>query len=138
VKPLEGLIMTTHVILTATEGNLKPGEFIFADQTRVVIGRSEACSLRLDDPTVSRRHCLIDVGGETAWLLDLDSLNGTLVNGEMVGNLPRGGRRLFRALHDGDELRIGNHSFRVGVATVDSHDPVPVEEYAPDLCGACI
>jgi hypothetical protein len=65
------------------------------------IGRSAAADLRLDDPTVSRRHALI-VLTEAGDLRALDdrSLNGLFVNGARVDWAPLG---------DGDELEIGRY-----------------------------
>lgn len=63
------------------------------------IGRSAVADVRLDDPTVSRRHALI-VLTEDGDLRALDdrSLNGLFVNGARVEWAP---------LADGDELEIG-------------------------------
>jgi len=55
-------------------------------------------------PGVSRQHCRFswEQGG---WqVIDLKSLNGIRVNGEIV---------LRSALHEGDELRIGGFTFRI-------------------------
>ena len=61
--------------------------------------------MRLDDPTVSRRHALV-VLTETGDLRALDdrSLNGLFVNGERVEWAP---------LDDGDELEIGRFRLHV-------------------------
>jgi hypothetical protein len=69
------------------------------------IGRSATADLRLDDPTVSRRHALV-VRTETDELRALDdrSLNGLFVNGEQVEWTP---------LSDGDELEIGRYRLYV-------------------------
>lgn len=71
------------------------------------IGRSTIADIRLDDPTVSRRHALV-VRTETGELKALDdrSLNGLFVNGKRVEWTP---------LADGDELEIG--CFRMYVVT---------------------
>ena len=63
------------------------------------VGRSSCADVRLDDPTVSRRHALV-VRTEDGRLKALDdrSLNGLFVNGERVE---------WTALADGDELEIG-------------------------------
>jgi predicted nucleic acid-binding Zn-ribbon protein len=69
------------------------------------IGRSGAADVRIDDPTVSRRHALIvltDAGDLRA--LDDRSLNGLMVNGERVE---------WAALSDGDELEIGRYRLYV-------------------------
>lgn len=65
------------------------------------IGRSATADLRLDDPTVSRRHALV-VRTEKGDLRALDdrSLNGLFVNGEKVE---------WTRLRDGDELEIGRY-----------------------------
>jgi FHA domain/Zinc-ribbon containing domain len=66
------------------------------------IGRSRSADLRLDHPTVSRRHAIVvrtDRGSIRA--LDDRSLNGLFVNGEPVDWSP---------LKDGDELSIGRYS----------------------------
>jgi predicted RNA-binding Zn-ribbon protein involved in translation (DUF1610 family) len=71
------------------------------------IGRSGSADLRLDDPTVSRRHALVVLTDEsTMRALDDRSLNGLFVNGERVEWAP---------LADGDELEIGR--YRIYVVT---------------------
>ena len=65
------------------------------------IGRSVAADIRLDDPTVSRRHALIvSEGDKPLRVLDDRSLNGLFVNGESVD---------WGRLSDGDELTIGRY-----------------------------
>jgi predicted nucleic acid-binding Zn-ribbon protein len=66
------------------------------------IGRSANADLRLDDPSVSRRHALVVAEpGKELRVLDDRSLNGVFVNGETIEWGP---------LHDGDELAIGRYS----------------------------
>ena len=71
---------------------LEPGE--------TVIGRDPGADVYIDDPSVSRRHARIVVGGESATLEDLGSKNGTHL----------GDRRLAgsAALRDGDAIRLGS------------------------------
>ena len=87
---------------------------MFADgRTRVIevdegwsrIGRSRSADIRLDDPTVSRRHAVIvqTPEGELR-VLDDRSMNGILVNGDPVDWSP---------LSDGDELQIGRYTLNV-------------------------
>lgn len=69
------------------------------------IGRSLTADLRLDDPSVSRRHAMIVAEpGKPLRALDDRSLNGLLVNGETVEWAP---------LDDGDELAVGRYSLYV-------------------------
>jgi Protein of unknown function (DUF3662)/Inner membrane component of T3SS, cytoplasmic domain len=51
------------------------------DKQTVVIGRSKDCDIRLSDPNVSRRHAEIRQEGTSYWLIDLESTNGSAVNG---------------------------------------------------------
>lgn len=69
------------------------------------IGRSVAADVRLDDPSVSRRHALL-VSEPNASLRVLDdrSLNGVFVNRSLVE---------WARLADGDELTIGRYHFFV-------------------------
>jgi hypothetical protein len=65
------------------------------------IGRSATADIRLDDPTVSRRHALVVwEAGEPLRVLDDRSLNGIYLNGELID---------WGTLGDGDELTIGRY-----------------------------
>src|SRR5262245_51684646 len=48
---------------------------------RILLGSSPACAVRLEDPSVSRRHAALEVEAGALRLFDLGSTNGTLVNG---------------------------------------------------------
>jgi hypothetical protein len=66
---------------------------------RVVIGRSKDCDVQIADPNASRRHAELRQEGSAYWLIDLDSTNGTTVNGH----------RTARAkLDSGDTITIGS------------------------------
>lgn len=47
----------------------------------IVIGRGAECNLRLSAPQVSRRHCFLRIGSNGAFVSDLDSSNGTTLDG---------------------------------------------------------
>jgi hypothetical protein len=80
-----------------------PPDGIYPIDGTTRIGRSEEGEIVLVDPSVSRAHAVVEVGSKGAVVLDLDSTNGTYVNG----------RRIQReALRDGDELRFGNTRMR--------------------------
>ena len=72
-----------------------------------VIGRGDA-DLRVRDDGVSRRHCSIQPRGRGALLLDLDSANGTFVEGERVRE---------RLLGNDDRFQIGTSTtFKFSIA----------------------
>lgn len=65
------------------------------------LGRSATADIRLDHPSVSRRHALIvSEAPQSLRILDDRSLNGVLLNGEVIE---------WARLGDGDELAIGRY-----------------------------
>ena len=72
--------------------------------SRVLVGSSEACALRISDPLVSRRHLALDLGEDGLRITDLDSTNGTFVDGVTL---------LDGFLRGGEIVRIGETAIRV-------------------------
>jgi DNA-binding winged helix-turn-helix (wHTH) protein len=61
-----------------------------------VLGRDGSADVQIDDPTVSRRHASITIADDEATLTDLDSKNGTFLDGEkLTGSAPLGDRQTF-------------------------------------------
>jgi len=73
----------------------------------VVVGRSSACSLRIEDGRVSGEHARLGWQGERWQVRDLGSKNGTFVNGDRI---PRGATV---DLSQGDTIAFGDpaHGF---------------------------
>lgn len=92
--------------------------------TRYRIGRHPDCDLVLDSPLVSRFHAEIEFAPEGPVLLDLESANGTFMEGERVTRKPLlSGQSLYVAnvhlVFDGSGLREdGDHS-AVGLVVED-------------------
>ncbi len=68
-------------------------------------GRGGECHVRPNSDWVSRQHCLLRVTRDGAWLRDLGSRNGTLVNGELLAG--------ERRLEPGDQIQVGPLVFEV-------------------------
>ncbi len=62
------------------------------------IGRSSGAEFIVDAALVSRLHCQVTAGATALEVVDLDSTNGTFVNGERVKRA---------ALKEGDRLGVG-------------------------------
>lgn len=75
----------------------------------IVIGRGSDCNLRLSAPQVSRRHCFLRVSRESVSISDLDSSNGTWVNGTRI---PSGTRC---DLSDGTQISLGPVKFLIHI-----------------------
>ncbi len=79
------------------------------ERDQVIIGRAIEADVRLNDSRASRLHARISsdldpTTDTTSYrITDLDSTNGTLVNGELISESP---------LNDGDKIVIGDHLFR--------------------------
>jgi pSer/pThr/pTyr-binding forkhead associated (FHA) protein len=123
--------MAAHVILIATSGALEGQQFTFTSKTQCIVGRSLSCAVHVSASAyaVSRYHCPLDIDALAVTMQDLGSLNGTYVNGELIG---RRAKRLGveeaclaaqpkYVLEDGDELGIGGIAFSVQMV----QDPVP-------------
>ena len=65
---------------------------------RNVIGRGSGADVRITDTGISREHAEISTDGVLATIVDLQSTNGTLVNGQRVTRA---------ALRHGDVIRLG-------------------------------
>jgi pSer/pThr/pTyr-binding forkhead associated (FHA) protein len=94
----EGLLLPAKadVVLTVTGGPEKGRSFTLCGP-RVVIGRTGA-DLALNDPEISRHHCLLEVRDRFVNLKDLESTNGTFFEEERVR---------AALLQDGAEFRLG-------------------------------
>ncbi len=88
--------------LVAIAGPLRDSVFALPDSD-LSLGRDASNGLPISDPSVSRRHCLIRRDEASFKVRDLDSRNGTLVNGEPVKD---------HWLHHLDEIAVGDSVFR--------------------------
>ncbi len=88
---------------------LEAGSHIILKNEITTAGRHEASDILLDDVSVSRHHALITrTASGRITLRDLNSLNGTYVNGARVEET---------TLHSGDEVQIGKYKLVFWAAT---------------------
>jgi len=78
-----------------------PERVVLLTRPVTVVGRSAEADLRLADTGVSRSHAELRVEGDGVRVVDLQSTNGTLVNGRRIRDA---------VLSDGDRLDIGGTS----------------------------
>ena len=72
------------------------------------VGRAPRADFVVDAPLVSRLHCRLTLQADGLLVEDLESTNGTFVNGERVTKL---------LLRTGDALKVGRMEFTVREAT---------------------
>jgi hypothetical protein len=85
----------------------------------VTIGRHEDNSVVLPDANVSRHHAEITFQGQRWTIRDMDSANGTHVNGEPILSP--------HVLRHGDLVRIGHTQFLVEISSAAAHQDTLVE-----------
>lgn len=92
------------------------GRSIELREGSVTLGRSSENDILLKDPLLSRHHCRIEFSKGIIKVIDLDSANGTMVNGVEIKE---------QALHGGDKVQIGDT-----VLSVSIPHPKPVVDVA--------
>jgi pSer/pThr/pTyr-binding forkhead associated (FHA) protein len=78
------------------------GESWGVDEKPLVVGRGDAADIYIDDGALSRSHFLVVKEGQSVFVVDLDSQNGTWVGRQRVS-----GRRL----HSGEVIQAGQTRF---------------------------
>jgi len=107
--------MAASVIITVTKGKTSRNTFEYSGKEALVLGRLSDCAIVFNNSTVSRYHCIIDIASESVMVRDFGSLNGTYLNGKIIGQRPEGmsaeeGRKLRSnefSLKNGDRLGLG-------------------------------
>jgi pSer/pThr/pTyr-binding forkhead associated (FHA) protein len=82
-SPIERLALDMVPRLVAIEGPLY-GRTFYLHEPALSIGRLVSNDICLEDPFVSRKHCVIKTEDEHYVIQDLNSANGTFINGERV------------------------------------------------------
>src|SRR5438309_1584538 len=87
-----------------------------------IVGRAPDCDISVRDILLSRHHCKLELIGSTWTLVDLESKNGTHINGQPVGRHP---------LLDGDTFAIGQtvvkfRGSQLSYKPADSEKPIGV------------
>ena len=104
VDPTDMLKADTKLIrLTITDraGTIKDVEWNV--EGSLFVGRSEMCNIFFDDERLSKQHFVIEVTKMACYIEDLESTNGTFVNGVKVTSK--------RMLLEGDKITAGRETF---------------------------
>lgn len=117
------------LVLVADGLTVPDGFRLSSEQFPVMVGRSTEATLRIADSWASRLHCQFEIDNESLIVRDLDSRNGTILNGQPVTEA---------VLAEGDDLLIGRAVFRIrrvntkswrlsGLGQGGARIPVPVD-----------
>ncbi len=127
------------------------GTVFFLPDVPTVLGRSAECHVQLADPWISSMHAMFEHRGDSLWVVDLDSRNGTFVGDTRVresavkpGDRLRFGKTLVELRH-GDTPRPEHRSVLTESGTIvrylsdlqnevsRAHDPEPQRDTDPDV-----
>lgn len=86
-------------------GSQPPKHWVLTGQ-RLVVGRLANCDIALNDQNASRQHAELARRDDGWWIVDLDSTNGTFVNGSLVKE---------RRLTAGDRIQVGSSRLEFGM-----------------------
>ncbi|HPA17073.1 MAG TPA: FHA domain-containing protein [Verrucomicrobiae bacterium] len=103
-----------EVILRVLNTDMR-GWIISVPQGTSLIGREPDCQLHLPHYTISRRHCSLQVMPDSIEIRDLNSMNGTAINGSPA---------IEGTLQPGDKVRVGEVELSVDIrARVPGQNP---------------
>jgi pSer/pThr/pTyr-binding forkhead associated (FHA) protein len=92
------------------------------DKSRMVVGREPKCEIHIDNLGISREHCAFSQRGEAFLVQDLNSSNGTYVNGKKITE---------HFLNHDDEIIIGKYMLKFKNEAQDVLKEKKQEDSAP-------
>jgi pSer/pThr/pTyr-binding forkhead associated (FHA) protein len=78
----------------------------------VTVGRGKGSDISIPDVAISHAHFRIAVNGRNGWIEDLDSRNGTYVNGSRISDA---------TVSPGDLIQAGNCRILLGYSPAEAH-----------------
>ena len=111
--------MNSTIKITLLEDGDVAGEYVFSRPTRFIVGRAVDCDVCVPadylHQDVSRHHCAIEIDPPHVRVFDLQSRNGTYVNGSRIGRRedyphqddPANEASYAVELYLGDEVQVG-------------------------------
>ncbi len=99
-------------------------ERLLFPEENVQLGRALENDVTLNDPKVSRNHAELEWNGTGFTLRDLNSANGTFVNGQRLVNTTR-------LLHDGDEILLSKLLMYYEIVRSETAEPVITGQTEP-------
>jgi general secretion pathway protein A len=120
------------VVETLTPARIEPPQLIVTnngsviqelkmEKTRILVGRSEHNDIAVGSRFISRHHALLVRHGNTTFLMDLNSTNGTFVNAKRVSN--------HVLMHD-DVITVGHHKIKFSDPFATTRGTLGGEDFA--------
>ncbi len=103
-------------------GAMQGKKGVLIKKRRVLIGRSQACDIILLNRDVTSIHAVLEITENGAIVYDMNSTNGTYVNGESV---------VFNEVKEGDTLKFASQEYIFKKYKKEDILPPPLEMLAP-------
>ncbi len=94
----------------------RAGTVFFLEHDPTIVGRLDTCHAAIPDSWVSSRHCRFERRGGEWWVVDLDSRNGTYVDGRPIHEA---------VMRDGSRVCFGQTEAVVRTAVPDGAPEIP-------------
>jgi serine/threonine-protein kinase len=126
--------MPSKVTLKFTKGSRAGSELVYTQKEVLYLGRDEDdCKIVFPEPTISRRHCFLEIVPPQIRVHDLGSKNGTFVNGILIGK-----READMSPEEGLKLPHNEYQLKSGDRLGLSGDcEITVEVQIAQRCSAC-
>jgi hypothetical protein len=85
---------TNYCLVSVAQPTMK----FYVTKLTNIVGRGRDCDISIDEPNISRKHCLLEISEQNVKIKDLDSRNGISINGVRVAE---------GTLKVGDQLSLG-------------------------------
>jgi signal transduction histidine kinase len=118
-------VLSLHVVHGPDLGK----RFLLPENQPQLIGRSSE-SLPITDRAVSRRHAELTPDGERWFIRDIDSANGTFVNGARIDGRVE--------LSPGDQIRVGSTLFAFAIEPEQARPSSPIRVLGPEDMDATV
>lgn len=110
------------------------GREVTVNREKYLIGRGQSCQMRLKSESISRKHCILVVRKGKVLVQDLNSRNGTFINGNRVAS------DKASILNNGDQLTVGKMAFEIlveyGIGGPKKSEVADVKEAAQRMVGS--
>ena len=110
-------------IVTITEGQYA-NQFWVINRPSMTLGRDDICDIMIPERQISRQHVRIYKQGEQYYLEDLESRNGTWLNGQRIEGI--------HELYDGDEIHL---AMTIRMQFIGSGETIPLPFQLPEHIG---
>lgn len=117
--------MSSVVLLYFRQGDESWQEFIL-EEGESIVGRGEECELKIDDKEISRNHLKLLKSGDDVWVMDMNSENGTRLDGVHI----QASRHV--SVRVGQEIQIGHVVLKIQIRDQISQEILQRTEPHPE------